>query len=83
MMINGREAGWPTCARCNAPVDRLEQDRDLARDCIVVRVFHHGEAEEIFLAPQLLEGLPAGETRFEFGEAFAQRALTSRTEKRA
>ena len=43
-------AGWPKCAVCCKPVDRLEQIDDIAWDRRIFRAYCHGQVDEATLA---------------------------------
>jgi hypothetical protein len=43
--------GWPRCRKCNKPVDRLLEDRDIRSDEIVITVQCHGETQEVRIDP--------------------------------
>ena len=42
-------AGWPKCAICCKPVDRLEQIDDIAWDRRIFRAYCHGQVDEATL----------------------------------
>ena len=47
--------GWPHCAICDKLVERIETDRDVMRQTLIVIAYCHGAHEEVELDWPLLE----------------------------
>ena len=63
--------GYPTCARCQKPVDKVETFKDETRLVFLVTAFCHGDTEVSEVPAELFHGFDHAEC----GQAFAQKQL--------
>lgn len=59
--------GWPRCAKCDKPVERMFEDRDVRTGAVVISVKCHGETETVSASP---ETFLAPDQTVRFVEAF-------------
>lgn len=63
------DPGWPICAVCERPVERVEHDEDALRAKLVITVYCHGDVET---AEILERELVRGAECIKFGRAFTR-----------
>jgi hypothetical protein len=53
MIYHGGEAwnkyGWPTCGKCNQPVEKITQYRDFETDSLALVAHCHGDTERVLI----------------------------------
>lgn len=76
-MREGFIQGWPTCALCGKPVERLAREADPVRAFLVLVAFCHGEREVVEVPEELIEAADG----VRLGVAFQTRTLSSAAEE--
>ncbi len=49
--------GWPTCARCGKPVEKIEKYKDMRTDEMVFSAFCHGAIDELRLGQEQIANM--------------------------
>lgn len=70
-LMNTEIQGWPICAKCNKPVDAVENQRDDIAKATRITAKCHGETHTIVISDRELHHLKTGDVLRIDGMAFA------------